>query len=169
MPMSDYMRDVRSKVGHTLLEIPSVSVLVFDDAGRVLLVEHADACAWTTPGGALEPGEVPADAAVREMWEETGLHVSLSRVLGIYGGPEFTTSYANGDRVSFAMIVFEGRRIGGRPRPDGSETLAVGWFGQEDVARLEVQPRVPAVLERAFADREHLHFAPATWLPPDAG
>ena len=67
MPMSDYMQTVRSKVGNLLLEIPSVSVLHFDDQDRVLLVYHSDVRLWTTPGGAVEPAETPANAAVREM------------------------------------------------------------------------------------------------------
>ena len=70
MPMSDYMRNIRSKIGTELLEIPSVTVLNFDERDRVLLVYHADVQLWTTPGGAVEPHETPANAAVREMWEK---------------------------------------------------------------------------------------------------
>ena len=84
MPMSPYMQNVRSKVGNLLLEVPSVSVLHFDDRDRVLLVYHSDVLLWTTPGGAVEPDETPANAAIREMWEETGLHVRLSRLLGVF-------------------------------------------------------------------------------------
>lgn len=165
MPMSEYMRELRARVGSRLLEVPSVSVLCFDERGRVLLVNHADARAWTTPGGAVEPEEVPSDAAVREMWEETGLHVELVRVIGIYGGPEFSTSYRNGDRVSFVMIVFEGRRLAGTPRPDGLETLEVGWFARDEIAGLQTQPWVPAVLEQAFEATPATRFAGPTWRP----
>ena len=171
--MSDYMRTVRSKLGSQLLEIPSVSVLTFDERDRVVLVRHAEFDLWTTPGGAVEPEEVPADAAVREMWEETGLHVELQRVIGVYGGPEFTTTYRNGDAVSFMMTVFQARRIGGCLRPDDEETLEVGSFAQDEVAELAMQHWAPRVVMRAFADRlrggdppsSGPYFDPPTWAP----
>lgn len=166
MPMSDYMRGLREAVGARLLEIPSVTVLVFDERDRVLLVRHAEAGAWTTPGGAVEPREVPADAAVREAWEETGLEVELLRLLGVYGGPEFSTTYRNGDAVSFAMAVFEGRPRGGRLRPDGVETLDVAYFAREELERIPLQSWVVRVVENALADRRTPHFDPPTWRPP---
>ena len=58
---------------------------------------------------------------VREVWEETGLHVAPTRILGLYGGPECHVRYRNGDEVSYLMVVFEARVIGGHPRPDGVE------------------------------------------------
>lgn len=165
MPISDYMRKLREKIGHQLVEIPSVAILAFDDQQRVALVYHSEVDVWTIPGGAIEPLEVPADAATREMWEETGLDVDLLRVIGVYGGPEFTTSYKNGDRVSFAMIVFEAKVLGGDLRPDGEETLDVRWFARSELERLPVQPWVPQVLANAFADRERVHFEASRWRP----
>ena len=85
MPMSDYIRNLRALIGTTVLETPTVSVLVFDADDRVLLVRHAEGNDWTTPGGMIEPYETPADAAVRETWEETGLFVALTRIVGVFG------------------------------------------------------------------------------------
>jgi 8-oxo-dGTP pyrophosphatase MutT (NUDIX family) len=81
MPMSTYVRALREKIGTTVLEVPSVSVFVFDDADRVLLVRHVNGEHWTTPGGMVEPYETPANAAVREVWEETGLFVNLTHII----------------------------------------------------------------------------------------
>lgn len=167
MPMSDYMRTVREGVGDLLLEIPSVSVITFDERDRVVLVRHAEVDLWTTPGGAVEPQERPADAAVREMWEETGLHVELLRVIGVYGGPEFTTTYRNGDAVSFMMTVFHARRLNGTLRPDGEETLEVRSFARSELAALPMQAWAPRVIENAFDAGEHPHFDPPTWSPED--
>ncbi len=166
MPMSDYMRAVRSKVGTLQLEIPSVAILCFDDRDRLVLVRHSEGGLWTTPGGAVEPEEVPADAAVREMWEETGLYVELLRVIGIYGGPEFTTTYGNGDAVAFMTNVFLARRISGELRPDEDETLEVASFAKGEIADLPMQSWAPPVVLRAFDQRQRTWFDPPTWRPP---
>ena len=83
MPISDYMRCLREKVGPDLLLAPSVTIITFDDQGRILLARHADTGVWVAPGGSVDPHESPADAAVREMWEETGLLVEPTKILGV--------------------------------------------------------------------------------------
>jgi len=62
----------------------TVRVFVFDEAGRVLLIRCAmvlksgeDFVFWVTPGGEIEPGEAPRDAAVRELREELGLELEV--------------------------------------------------------------------------------------------
>ncbi len=166
MPMSDYMRSLRAKVGSQLLEVPAVSVIVRDEAGRVLLVRHSNGDVWVTPGGAIEPTEAPADAAVREMWEETGLEVELTRVLGVYGGPEFIVTYENGDRVSYLMVFFEATPVGGAPRPDGVETLEVRYFTREEARAATTPPWMQEVLGDVFAARPAAAFRPPAWSPP---
>lgn len=63
-----------------------MSVHLFDERGRLLLVQQAETGYWSTPGGAVELGETPADAAVREAWEETGLLVEPVALIGVFGG-----------------------------------------------------------------------------------
>ena len=107
--MPEYVRRLREIVGSSeLLQVPSVSIALRDAAGRVLLVRHSEGGVWLLPGGAIEPTEVPSDAAVREMFEETGLRVRLTRLVGVFAGPEFVIHYRNGDRTSYVMAVFEG-------------------------------------------------------------
>ncbi|GAB3269676.1 NUDIX domain-containing protein [Microbacterium sp. MEC084] len=59
--------------------------VIVDDEDRVLLSRWIEGRvpAWSMPGGGLEPGEDPADAARREVWEETGYEVRLDALLGI--------------------------------------------------------------------------------------
>jgi 8-oxo-dGTP pyrophosphatase MutT (NUDIX family) len=165
MPMSDYMRKLRSMVGTTVLEVPTVSVIAFDDAARVLLVRHAEGDDWTTPGGMIEPFELPADAAVRETWEETGLFVELTGLIGVFGGDLCTSAYANGDRLSWVASVFAAKPIRGTLRPDGEETLDVRWLSRDDVASVPCKPHVALFLEAAWAKHGRAHFQPATWRP----
>jgi 8-oxo-dGTP pyrophosphatase MutT (NUDIX family) len=168
MPMSDYMRGLRALVGTTVLEVPTVSVVVHDAARRVLLVRHAEGGDWTTPGGMIEPYEIPADAALRETWEETGLLVELAGLIGVFGGRLCASTYANGDTLSWVATVFGARVLAGTPRPDGVETLDVRWFARDDVARVRCKPHVALFLDAAWSSPPTGHFQPATWRPPAA-
>jgi ADP-ribose pyrophosphatase YjhB (NUDIX family) len=165
MPMSDYIRGLRTMIGTTVLEVPTVSVLTFDDANRVVLVRHAEGNDWTTPGGMIEPYELPADAAVREMWEETGLHVELTRLIGVFGGPVCTSTYANGDKLAWVSSVFAGRALRGDLRPDGDETLEARYFTADEVRRLRCKPHVAMFLEAGWGEPSHSHFQRPTWQP----
>ncbi len=122
MGISNHLKELRAKVGHDLLLLPSATAIVFDDSGRMLLVRDADVDEWVAPGGSIEPNEAPADAVVREVWEETGLWVAPVGLIGVYGGSEFLVRYSNGDRVQYVMSVFECEVVEGQARPDGSET-----------------------------------------------
>lgn len=168
MPMSDYVRDLRAKIGTTVLETPTVAVLTFDESGRVLLVRHVEGNYWTTPGGMIEPYELPADAAVREMWEETGLYVALTRVVGVFGGALCSGEYANGDKMAWVSTVFEAQPIRGTLKPDGEETLEVQYFSRVETRSLRCKPHVELFLEAGYARQENAHFQQATWKPSDA-
>ena len=76
MSMSPHIRRLRAAVGSELLVLPSVSGIIFDDKGRILLVRQVESGVWTTPGGSVDPYETPSDAVVREVWEETGLYTA---------------------------------------------------------------------------------------------
>lgn len=166
MPMSDYLRELRALVGNRVLEVPTVGVVVLDDAARMLLVRHAEGNDWTTPGGMVEPGETPADAAVRETWEETGLIVEPTRVLAVLGGPLHAATYANGDRVTWVSTLFAARAVGGALRADGEEALEVRYCTQAEAAALRCKPHMAAVLDVAWRGVPAAHFVPATWHPP---
>ncbi|MET7833760.1 NUDIX domain-containing protein [Micromonospora sediminicola] len=71
MAMSPYLARLRAVIGHELIQMPSVSVVVVDDDARILLVRHAGHHdGWAVPGGAVDVGESPVEAAVREIREE---------------------------------------------------------------------------------------------------
>ena len=58
--------------------------IILDDQNRVLLCHRRDFDLWNLPGGAIEKNELPTEAAIRETKEETGLDVSIERLVGIY-------------------------------------------------------------------------------------
>ena len=114
MPISDYLKNLRGKIGGELLLIPSVAAIIRDGQGRILLQGKAEDV-WSLPAGAIEPGETPARAIVREVWEETGLKVRPVAIAGVFGGADgFRFTYANGDKVEYTVILFRCEKIGGK-------------------------------------------------------
>lgn len=164
--MSDHVRALRARIGNTVLEVPSVSVLTFDDRNRVLLLRHVEGNDWTTPGGMVEPYETPANAAVREMWEETGLHVELARIVGVFGGEPCSTTYRNGDKVAWVSTVFAADVIGGVLKPDGEEILEARHFGRSEIDSIRCKEHLRLVLDAAWSSQTQAHFQKATWAPP---
>lgn len=79
-------------------------VVIFDKKGRVLLSHRRDLDIWNLPGGGVENGEFPDEAAIRETREETGLKVRIKELVGIYGKP-------HRDELAF---VFVGKVVGGK-------------------------------------------------------
>jgi 8-oxo-dGTP pyrophosphatase MutT (NUDIX family) len=162
MPISNYISDLRETVGTRLLQIPSITVLIWDEDGRLLLVKQSDPDIWSTPGGTIEPQETPADAALREAWEETGLQGRLTRVVGAFGGPEYVTQYRNGDLVSYVQIVFDAVSESGALRIDEDEILELRYFSREEIASLPV----PEWLAEVLSGKS---YRSPTWSPPSAG
>ena len=165
MPISPYLRDLRRLVGHDLLLVPSVSIIVSDEQKRVLLVRHSEGDVWVLPGGSVDPHELPADAVVREMHEETNLTVKPVRVVGAYSGDEFVVTYKNRDCVNYIMTAFECEVIGGELRPDYNETLEADYFSQADLAQLNCAPWVAIVLGHYFEHGQQPLIA--GWRPPE--
>jgi ADP-ribose pyrophosphatase YjhB (NUDIX family) len=105
-----------------------VAAIIVNGADEVLLQRRGDSGHWSLPGGAVEPGEEPAQAVVREVFEETGLHVRPERIVGVYGGPTNRITYPNGDQVAIISTTFRCRVIGGSLQIDGDESLELRYF-----------------------------------------
>lgn len=131
MPISPYMRDLRAKIGHDLLLQPGVAAVIVNPAGQVLLQRRSDDGEWGLPGGAMEPGEEPAETLVREIREETALEVVPERIVGVYGGPDFRVRYPNGDEAAILSITFFCRPVAGEARVNDDESLEVRYFAPD--------------------------------------
>ena len=118
MPISEYVAALRAKIGTDLLMTPGVAAVIFNERREILLQLRSDNHRWGLPGGAVDPGEDPADAVAREVMEETGLSVEPVRIVGVYGGPSLLVTYPNGDQIAVISIVFECRVVAGELRTD---------------------------------------------------
>ncbi|RKN12598.1 NUDIX hydrolase [Streptomyces radicis] len=126
MGTPDFIRELRVSIGHRPLFLPGVTAVVLDDDGRVLLVRRADNGSWTLVSGIPEPGEQPAEAAVRETWEETAVRCVPERLLLVQTLPP--TRYPNGDVCQFMDVSLRCRAVGGTARVNDDESSEVGWF-----------------------------------------
>ena len=134
--MSPYFRHLRSKLGHSLLLVPSVAAVIRDGQGRVLLQEKSAWEGWSLPAGAIEPGEAPAQALRREVREETGLTVEPREILGVFGGTEFRYKYANGDLVEYTVVLYRCEIVGKGTTPLDPETQSLRYFGAAELPRI---------------------------------
>jgi 8-oxo-dGTP pyrophosphatase MutT (NUDIX family) len=168
MARSGYVARIREKIDRDLLMLHAVSIFVFDAAGRFLMAQPRGADTWITIGGGVEPDEAPADAAVREFWEETGAIVRPTRVLGVFGGPEMRITYSNGDLVAYTSTAFEAELVSGDLAADGEELQALRWTAPAEVALLPMMDGMRYVVESALAARNagETQFRQATWAPP---
>jgi 8-oxo-dGTP pyrophosphatase MutT (NUDIX family) len=159
MGISPHLRELRGLIGTRLLLVPAVAALVRDGEGRILLQRRSDNGRWNLPAGAVDPGESPADAVVREVREETGLAVRPVRVAGVFGGRDgFRHRYPNGDEVEFTVVVFECEADGGALGGDDEETAELGWFNLDDRPALTTE----------YPLAEMLSGGPAVFAPPRA-
>lgn len=156
MAIPKFIQDIRAKAGDTLLFMPGVVMVVFDNRGRVLLNQRVDTGRWALISGIPDPGEQPAEAAVREIEEETGVSAVVERVLSVFTNEPVV--YPNGDRAQYLDIVLRCRAVGGQARVNDDESLDVRWFAVDELPPLG--PIARGRIELALRD-DPAWFAPA--------
>ncbi len=134
MEKKDYIKRIRSKVGHEKIIIVYAGGCIFNENGEVLLQKRADCNKWGFPGGAIELGETPEMAAKREVKEETGLDIEVNKLIGIYTDSDVVC--ANGDKVHSICIGYEMSVVGGELICDENETLELKYFSLDNMPKL---------------------------------
>lgn len=103
-----------------------VDAAVFDPDGRVLLIQRKDNGLWALPGGIAEIGSTPAEATLRELWEEAGLRGEVTRLLGIFDNRHWPSR----SKVHMWQLVFLVTCAELDPVP-GIECLGARFFAPE--------------------------------------
>ena len=95
---------------------PGTNAVLLNDSNQVLLHKRSDNGAWGLPGGGMEIGETAEQCVIRETFEETGLHVAVKRLVGVYSDPKSYSilRYPSGYMVHYVIMVFEVEQIGGQ-------------------------------------------------------
>ena len=130
----NYIRDIRSKVGHEKIILVFAGGCIFNEKGEVLLQRRGDTDKWGFPGGAIELGETPQIAAIREAKEETGLDVEIGKIIGVYTDLDIT--YPSGDKAQSIVVAYELINIGGELFCDQKETKELRYFSRDNKPEL---------------------------------
>ncbi|MER7209853.1 NUDIX domain-containing protein [Streptosporangium sp. NPDC000239] len=116
--------------------VPSVNVVVVNDAGDILMIRRTDNGNWAVPGGAIDLGESLPQAAVRETLEETGVTCEITGLVGTYTDPRHVILYtSDGEARQEFSIVLTARPVDGEPTPS-DESREVRWVPREEVGSL---------------------------------
>jgi 8-oxo-dGTP pyrophosphatase MutT (NUDIX family) len=123
---AEWLRGVGSGVPGYVTPKVAIGAVVGDEEGRLLLVQRADSGVWLYPTGWADVGYSPAEVAVKEVWEETGITCQPQRLIAVLDGLRlgFTS-------VPLYSLVFHCQATGGELRAHPLETRDVGWFPED--------------------------------------
>lgn len=166
MALSPYLAKLRSHVGTDLLVVPGVSAILRDGEGRILLQRRTDDGRWGLPGGAVDPGETPAQAVVREVYEELRVHVRPIALLGVYGGEAFRHLYPHGDLVEYVVSVFACELLPGEvPDSATDETAEIAYVFPDELPTLTL-PYPPTLFSTLPSQPAHFEWTPGLHVTP---
>jgi ADP-ribose pyrophosphatase YjhB (NUDIX family) len=131
--VEEWMRLVGQGVAGYVTPKSAIGAVVHDDAGRILLVQRADSGIWLYPTGWADVGYSPAEVAVKEVLEETGIHCRPKGVIAVLDGMRMGLTH-----IPLYSTVFLCEAIGGELVPHPLETRDVGWFAEGELPAMTV-------------------------------
>ncbi|MEW1752064.1 NUDIX domain-containing protein [Streptomyces angustmyceticus] len=149
MSRRDYFNDPEAPKANSV--VPSVTAVVRDEDGRLLLIHKTDNDLWALPGGGHDVGESIAETVVREVEEETGFTVEVDGVSGLYTDPRHVMAYDDGEVRQQFSICFRAHLTGGSLRTS-NESKEVRWVSPADLDRLDIHPSMRLRIEHGLDD-----------------
>lgn len=112
--------------------------------GKIMLIKRSDNGLWAVPGGLVEVGETLAEAAQRELWEETGIRGQVTRLLGIFDSRLWHSKTKA--HLYHAIFLAEATDLS---LATSSEATEVAFFGENNLPKLSPghQHRVPLLFK----------------------
>lgn len=150
MPKKDYHNDPDAPAANSI--VVAVSAVVRNAAGELLLLERVDNGLWALPGGAQDIGESVAGAVRREVLEETGIDVEVTRISGVYSDPGHVIAYDDGEVRQEFSLCFHARPVGGELRTS-SESRQVHWVNPSRIGGLTIDPSMRLRIEHGLEQR----------------
>ncbi|EFH80670.1 NUDIX domain-containing protein [Ktedonobacter racemifer] len=155
MARIDYYNDPQAPRPNSL--VPAASAIICDQQGRILLHRRSDNNLWALPGGAMEPGESIGKTVVREVREETGLHVQPERIVGIYSDPRHIIAFSDGEVRQQFSVCFACILLGGKLRVS-AESFEVAFFFPCEIEYLSMHPSIRLRIHHFLEQRTQPYF-----------
>lgn len=129
--------------------------VIFDEKReKILLTRRSDNGRWCLPGGQLEPGESVAEACTREVLEETGLTVHITKLIGTYSSPHRLHEYPDGNRFHIISLCFEAQPTAG-DLSLSNETTEYGYFSPSEMETMDImEPHVERIHDAFKANEQ---------------
>lgn len=130
------------------------SAILFNENGtHVLLTCRRDNGQWCLPGGSVDAGESVSEAITREVFEETGLHVQVKRLSGVYSDPDQLIGYPDGNQVHMVVLAFVVELISGEMGLS-QETTAIRYIPVDEAMEMDLFHDHVTQLRDALASQE---------------
>jgi ADP-ribose pyrophosphatase YjhB (NUDIX family) len=128
--VQEWMESVGEGVPGYVTPKVAVGAVVGNDDGEMLLVQRSDSGIWLYPTGWADVGYSPAEVAVKEVAEETGIECEPVQLLAVLDGQRMGFT-----RFGMYMLLFHCRATGGTLQAHPLETSGVGWFARDALPR----------------------------------
>ena len=155
MARVDYFHDPNAPKANSLR--PAVSAFVQDKHGRILMIRRTDNDRYAIPGGQQEVGETLAQAAAREVLEETGIEVEATEIIGLYSNPNHIIAYDDGEIRQEFSICFRAEPRSGSPKKS-NESKEVIWVEPGKLAELNIHPSIQLRIGHALNNSPKPYF-----------
>jgi ADP-ribose pyrophosphatase YjhB (NUDIX family) len=150
----EWLKTVGSGIPGYVTPKVAIGAIVGDDQGRILLIQRSDSGVWLYPTGWADIGYSPAEVAMKEVQEETGIECEVVRPLGIHDGMRLGFT-----KRALYSLTFYCRATGGELAPHPQECLDAGWFARDELPEATVGvERWGDMAFAAIAGEEHPTF-----------
>ena len=126
--VQEWMESVGEGIPGYVTPKVAIGAIVGNDEGKILLVQRKESGVWLYPTGWADVGYSPAEVAMKEVEEETGIIAEPLQLLGVVDGMRMGFS-----RFGMYMLLFHLRATGGELCGHPLETGDVGWFGPDEL------------------------------------
>ncbi|MEV4150203.1 NUDIX domain-containing protein [Amycolatopsis sp. NPDC049691] len=156
MTRVDYYNDPNAPKANSIAV--AVSAFIQDDDGRILMIRRTDNGLYSIPGGQLELGETLAEAAVREVREETGIECKVTGVIGLYSDPRHVIAYDDGEVRQEFSICFRAKQVSGTLRTS-NESSEVDWISPNQTSSIQIHPTIKLRIKHGLAEEKSTFFS----------
>lgn len=130
----DYVKYIRNRIGHDVINLTGVNVLIINKNNQVLLQRRGTfPFKWGLVGGITELGESLEETAIREAKEETGLDIKELSLLGTTSGEKCYIDFPNGYKAYFITVGYFTKSFSGLLKIDDLETKELKFFSYEEL------------------------------------